>query len=247
MQPSIDQMKGISRSAIPALPIQNSQTGRLDATDIAEMLEELDTAVIVCCAEGRVEFANNAARRELLAGRPLGVDAQGLLSLAEGARAAWLPWRQALRGATQARRRQLLALHEGPHSLMVSVMPLGQQPWALVMLGRRQPAPDLAVQMLSKLYALTAAEQSVLVSLLGGQRVQDIAHERGVKLSTLRTQVCSLREKLGASRLEDLVRLAAELPPMTSVLRSPALQALRWKSDGRSHHDGQVRMHALPA
>jgi DNA-binding CsgD family transcriptional regulator len=226
MHPSTHQMTGPAPATTPALWPTDTATGRLAATDITELLEELDTAVIVCCAEGRVELANSAARRELLLGRPLALDAKGLLCLTEGAQPALFQWRAALRAAAHAQRRQLLALRDGPHSLMVSVMPLGQQaPWALVMLGRRQPAPDLAVQMLGKLYALTSAEQQVLVSLLAGQRVEAIAHERGVKLSTLRTQVSALREKLGASRLEDLVRLAAELPPMGSALRSPALAA----------------------
>jgi DNA-binding CsgD family transcriptional regulator len=105
-------------------------------------------------------------------------------------------------------------------------MPLGRQGrWALVMLGRRQPAPDLAVEMLGSLYSLTSAEQRVLVGLLAGQRVEALACERGVTVATLRSQVGSLREKLGAGRLEDLVRLAAGLPPMSSVLRSPPLWA----------------------
>jgi DNA-binding CsgD family transcriptional regulator len=226
MQPSIDNTTAFGHSTASAWQRDDATVGRLAAADMAELLEELDTAVIVCCTEGHVEFANSAARRELLLGKPLAIDAKGLLCLTEGAQAALFQLRSALRAAVHAQRRQLLALRDGAHSLMASVMPLGQQaPWALVMLGRRQPAPNLAVQMLSKLYALTNAEQQVLVGLLAGQRVEAIAQERGVKLSTLRTQVSALREKLGASRLEDLVRLAAELPPMGSALRSPALPA----------------------
>ncbi|MBI3349590.1 MAG: hypothetical protein HY020_20570 [Burkholderiales bacterium] len=206
---------------------------RLDAAEFTEMLEELDTGVIVCSAEGRLELANNAARRELLGGHPLAVDAVGWLCLAPGAQAALPQWQSALRAAALTRRRQMLALSDGPQRLMVSVMPLGQtHPWALVMLGRRQPAPDLAVEMLGSLYALTSAEQRILVGLLAGQRVEAIACERGVTIATLRSQVGSLREKLGAGRLEDLVRLAAGLPPMSSVLRSPPLRTGVMSPDG---------------
>jgi DNA-binding NarL/FixJ family response regulator len=135
-----------------------------------------------------------------------------------------------------------MALRDEEHTLMVSVMPLGQHPaWALVMLGRRQPAPDLAVEMLGKLYELTQAEQNVLIRLLAGERVEAIARTRGVKLSTLRTQVSSVRDKLGARRLEDLVRLAAELPPMSSVLRSPALRAANALAAARSADPGNAR------
>jgi DNA-binding CsgD family transcriptional regulator len=199
---------------------------RLDASEFTEILEELDTGVIVCDGSGQVALANNAARRELLGGWPLAVDSAGQLYLAEGVQAAEKQWQSALRAAALSRRRQMLALCDGPHRLMISVMPLGQQMRrALVMLGRRQPAPDLAVEMLGNLYALTAAEQQVLASLLAGQRVEALASERGVTVATLRSQVGSLREKLGAARLEDLVRLAAGLPPMTSALRSPPLCA----------------------
>jgi DNA-binding CsgD family transcriptional regulator len=197
---------------------------RLDGAELTEILEELDTGVIVCDEQGRLKMANNVARRELQRGRLLAVDASGLLNLAEGTQAALRKWQAALRAATVTRHRQMVALCDGPQRLMVSVMPLGQKTgWALVMLGRRQLAPELAVEMLGSIYELTSAEQRVLVGLLAGQRVETIADQRGVMVSTLRTQVYSLREKLGASRLEDLVRLAAGLPPMSSVLRSPPL------------------------
>jgi DNA-binding NarL/FixJ family response regulator len=249
MRESIDQMSG-SPSPAAYFHSARANTGfgatamhqwdeaaasRLDATAVAELLEELDTGVIVCSEDGRVELANNVARRELHGGQPLGVDSTGMLCLAAGAQASLLHWRAALRAAVQSRRRQLMALRDEQHTLMVSVMPLGRHPaWALVMLGRRQPAPDLAVEMLGKLYELTQAEQIVLIRLLAGERVEAIARTRGVKLSTLRTQVSSVRDKLGARRLEDLVRLAAELPPMSSVLRSPALCAANSLAAARS-------------
>ncbi|RZL37442.1 MAG: hypothetical protein EOP35_08670 [Rubrivivax sp.] len=198
--------------------------GSVAAPELAEILEELDTGVIVCTETGRLVLANNVARRELLRGRPLAVDGTGLLCLAEDAQGALRQWQSALRAAAVSRHRQMLALSDGAQRLMISVMPLGQhERWALVMLGRRQPAPNLAVAMLGNLYALTCAEQQVLAGLLAGKRVEALAAERGVAVTTLRSQVGSLREKLGADRLEDLVRLAAGLPPMSSVLRSPPL------------------------
>jgi DNA-binding CsgD family transcriptional regulator len=215
------------RSAPPpgtALSWYDMDPARLEGAEFTEILEELDTGVIVCNEEGWLKIANNVARSELRRRQLLAVDGSGLLYLTEGAQAMLRKWQAALLAATVARHRQMLALCDGTQRLMVSVMPLGQKAgWALVMLGRRQLAPDLAVEMLGSIYELTSAEQRVLVGLLAGERVETIAGQRGVMLSTLRTQVYSLREKLGASRLEDLVRLAAGLPPMSSVLRSPPL------------------------
>ncbi|MBL8315150.1 MAG: helix-turn-helix transcriptional regulator, partial [Rubrivivax sp.] len=44
--------------------------------------------------------------------------------------------------------------------------------------------------------------------------------EQGVKLSTVRTQIASVREKTGTPSIGALVRLAAGLPPMVSALRT---------------------------
>jgi DNA-binding NarL/FixJ family response regulator len=195
----------------------------VDDVGLTEILEELDTGVMVCDEEGRLKIANNAARHELRRGRLLAVQASGLLQLSEGAQAAQAKWRSALHAATAARHRQMLALSDGRQRLMVSVMPLGQRVGLALVMLRRQLAPELAVEMLGGIFELTSAEQRVLVGLLAGERVETIAGQRGVMLSTLRTQVHSLREKLGASRLEDVVRLAACLPPMSSVLRSAPL------------------------
>jgi DNA-binding CsgD family transcriptional regulator len=231
------QGQGQGQRQAPATePTVRSVQAPLGAGLMLELLEELDTPVVVCSETGRVELANSAARRELLSASPLGVDELGTLRLTAGAHACEWPWRQALRHAVSQGKRQLLALRDDANVLMVSVMPLvsganqngaGRDTgFALVMLARRQPAPALAVQMLSRLVALTSAEQGVLAGLLAGERVEAIAVRRGVKLSTLRTQVSAVREKLGAQRLEDLVRIASELPPMAGALRSPPLHSV---------------------
>jgi len=221
-------------AARPGLPAFSAQPLRLPARDdlldaplLVEVLEALDTGVIVCNAEGRVALANDPARRELQRARLLAVDGSVCLQTPTVGSPCALQWRAALRGAVLARRRQLLLLRDENCALWVSVMPVdaGGQTWALLQLGRRQPAPELAVDMLAKQCQLTPAERQVLGQLLAGQRVDEVAVARGVKLSTLRTQVVSLRAKLGADRIEDLVRIVAELPPMTGVLRCPPLVA----------------------
>ncbi len=196
----------------------------LDSTALAEVLEEIDTGVLVCSANGHIAMANDAGRRELQRGNPLAVDADGWLLLAGSNEAGSTHFRAALWTAVTTRRRQLLALHDGKQRLMVAVTPLGQlEKRALVLLGRRQPAPDLAVEMFGMLCELTHSERAVLVALIGGQRVESIARCRGVTIATVRSQVCALRAKLGVRRLEDFVRMAAVLPPIASALRTPHL------------------------
>jgi DNA-binding CsgD family transcriptional regulator len=74
--------------------------------------------------------------------------------------------------------------------------------------------------MLGIRYQLTTAECRVFTGLVQGRRVTDLAAEHGVKVSTVRSQVSSLRAKFGVGRIEDLVRIAAELPPMAPSFRS---------------------------
>jgi DNA-binding CsgD family transcriptional regulator len=89
--------------------------------------------------------------------------------------------------------------------------------------------------MLGRHYKLTTAEVAVLLALLAGQRAEDVARLRRVKLCTVRTQVASLHAKLGLSRMDDVMRLVSGLPPMTGALRSPPM---------RSHGPAPLAAHA---
>ncbi len=206
-----------ARAAAPASP------RALPTACLSGVLDELDTGVLVCDARGQVLLLNEAARRELASGGVLQMAAEGSLGVQGGA--GLLPLRRAVHAAACDGRQQLLPLRVAERTLMVVVQPLreapGDQPCAVLLLGRRQLCPDLAVQRLGRLYELTEAEKAVLSSLLAGLRVGALAKMRGVAVSTVRTQVAALRAKFGVRRVDDLTRLVAELPPMMSALRSP--------------------------
>ncbi len=199
---------------------------------LSDVLDQLDTGVLVCDANGHVVLDNEAARRELAHGHVLERDERGGLQV-DGR--PHLPLRIAIRNAALQGRWQLVAVNAesesqaATHRLMVAVQPLRSHqpllhPFAVLLLGRRSLCPVLAVPMLARLYALTPAEQNVLLSLLSGQTVEALAQARSVAVSTVRSQVASLRTKFGVRRLNDITRLVAELPPMMSVL----------------HHSGQA-------
>jgi DNA-binding CsgD family transcriptional regulator len=48
--------------------------------------------------------------------------------------------------------------------------------------------------------------------LAGGQRLEDVAQERGVRMPTLRTQLRAILDKTGTRRQADLMRLVIALP-----------------------------------
>jgi DNA-binding CsgD family transcriptional regulator len=60
--------------------------------------------------------------------------------------------------------------------------------------------------------ALTQAEETIIALLAAGFTVKEIAHGRGVKLSTVRAQMRTIFEKTGARRQVDLVRRNIRCP-----------------------------------
>ncbi len=211
-------------------PATDSVTHRvcLSADGLVGLLDELDTGVLVCDARSQPLLFNEAARRELAEGGVLVLLTDGSLEVPGGS--GLLALRQAVHAAACEHRQQLVLLRCGERTLMVAVQPLrsgpAEPPCAVLLLGRRSLCPALAMQRLGGLYDLTDAEKAVLSGLVAGQRVGTLAHERGVAVSTVRTQVASLRAKFGVRRQDDLTRLVAELPPMVSALRGgPAAAA----------------------
>lgn len=208
----------------PASAHAPAPPGTLGPACLAAVVDAIDAGAIVVDLQSRLLWANEAARRELRDGEVLHWSRDGVLDVGSAAGSAML--RGALLAAVGGRR-QLLPLRTADRLLMVAVQPLttspSASPRALLLLGRRQLAPDLLVEMLSQQYDLTAAERRVLVGLLGGRRVNALAREHGVKLSTVRTQVAAIREKLGVQRIDDITRMVAELPPMASALRTGGL------------------------
>jgi DNA-binding CsgD family transcriptional regulator len=59
----------------------------------------------------------------------------------------------------------------------------------------------------------------VLEHLCGGVRPTEIAQRQGVAVSTVRTQIGSIRAKTGATSIRELVRQVAVLPPLVGALR----------------------------
>jgi DNA-binding CsgD family transcriptional regulator len=91
-------------------------------------------------------------------------------------------------------------------------------PATLLVLGRRQLCETLTVDWFAREHGLTPAEAQVLKSLCAGLRPQEIADRHGVALSTVRTQVGSLRAKTGSTSIRVLVSQVSMMPPLVGVL-----------------------------
>lgn len=195
---------------------QARPTPGFSAPMLQALFDQIGSGLIVCDAEGRIQLANRAAQAELRSARLLH-DAGGTLqrtATADGDLA------HALRQAALRGRRSLVRLLAGGDRLHVSTLPLAGDtgPLVLVVLGRRRACSELELELLAASYGLTHAERRVLAGLMQEERPSEIAERHAVKLSTVRTQISSIRAKLGTRSVEGLLLRAAEVPAMPPVL-----------------------------
>lgn len=97
-------------------------------------------------------------------------------------------------------------------SFIITKVPLqsetGRKPGeilAFVIDPYREPA--LRPEWISMLFGITPAEAALACSLATGVTPELAAHERGVSINTVRSQIRSLYRKMGVSRQTDLVRV----------------------------------------
>lgn len=76
-------------------------------------------------------------------------------------------------------------------------------------------APDIG-DMLRQVYGLTPAEEALATALAAGRRANEIAEDRGVRMTTVRTQIRAVLDKTGCDRQSDLVRLITRLDALAS-------------------------------
>jgi len=119
-----------------------------------------------------------------------------------------------------------------PGRVSIAIIPIDSKtsdaaPATLLVLGRRQLCEALTVDWFSLEHGLTPAEAQVLKSLCAGLRPQAIADRHGVALSTVRTQVGSLRAKTGAASIRELVAQVSMMPPLVGVIGRVAADCAR--------------------
>lgn len=105
------------------------------------------------------------------------------------------------------------------------VMPVpGVEGMALIVCGSAHQPMGMLDLMLSEL-GLTPTERRLTERLVGGESLDDAAHQIGIKVTTARSYLRSVFEKTGASRQSELVSLALSLTPPTTLERPGAADA----------------------
>jgi DNA-binding CsgD family transcriptional regulator len=90
------------------------------------------------------------------------------------------------------------------------------------MLSRREICEALSVHGFARDHGLSGAERRVLDALCQGLQANEIAAVQGVAISTVRTQISSIRAKTDSASIGEVVQRLARLPPIRSSLLAEA-------------------------
>lgn len=180
------------------------------------VLDEVNHGLVLLTEEAEVTFANRVARRDCSADMPLHIEGSRLRLTRPTDRDALM---RALTAA-RAGRRTILTIASPEGDMQVGVVPVGDNgdddTVALLILGRRVQSEPLTLQFFAQTHRLTSAESSVVGALCEGLRPTQIAARSGVAISTVRTQISSIRQKTQAKSIGDIVRMIEAMPPMAS-------------------------------
>ena len=200
---------------------------------LMRILDEIDYGLMLVDGLGRVRFANHAANREC-AGAQVIEQRDGLVRMCQAADQAAL--QRALEAAGRGAR-SLLRLAPPSPLQMVAVVPLEPAVGAatLLLFGRTQVCQPISMEFFAQSYRLSNAERAVLRGLCSGLRPGQIALEAGVAVSTVRTQIGSIRAKTATRSIRDLISRVTSLPPIVPVLQRPAPRS-SWAFEGRGRH-----------
>jgi DNA-binding CsgD family transcriptional regulator len=190
-----------------ATPMGRLLARALDEVDYAIVLLDEDAEILHLNHRGRQWLQDDDTPMQQVGSRLRPGDAHDMALLHD-----------ALQGATRRGLRRLLALGGGEARQVAALVPVEPGVAALV-LGKSSVCEDLSLQCFARSHGLTPAETRVLAALGAGAKPTEIACEQGVKLSTVRTQIGAIRDKVGVQSITALLRLVASLPPMVGVLR----------------------------
>ena len=197
----------------------------LQATLLVRMLDEIDYGLVVLGADGQIMLANHPAQLELGGERFVRRRRDRLAASAARHNAKI---ETALEDVRRGRR-SLVTLAGSDGELALSFVPLNPgagsllqsagAPLILVMFGKREGGEALTLRQYGRLHGLTGAEQALLPAIIRGLSVEAIAREQCVAVSTVRTQLGSIRAKTGVDSLRTLMARLNSLPPIRPAFK----------------------------
>ena len=182
------------------------------------LVDELANGMLVISGEGKILYANLAARREMAHGAMM-KDSDGDLHLLSP---------EAGKGFQEARKkalsgfRSLVTLSAQDMNVTMSVVPLNSRPDGpceniALFLSRASVCESGILVCFARSYSLTLTEQRVLVFLCHCLSTPEIAIQMKIAVSTVRSHVRSLCIKTSCSGVRELIQRVAVLPPLSAA------------------------------
>ena len=192
---------------------------------MALVLDEIDYGMFLLDEGHKVQHANRAARNQLRCSGSLRMGG-GELHATDPKQA--VAWNAAIKAAAKQGLRRMVTVGHGDERIAVAIVPLpraqpADEARVLLLLSRRKICEDLSVHGFARSHDLTSAESQVFQALCRGLEPAQIALDSGVALSTVRTQISSIRLKAQVASIRELVHRVAQLPPLVNALRDDAV------------------------
>lgn len=207
--------------SVLANPAVRPRVARAESNDalrlVMQVLDEIDYGLVVIDASAAVRLANSAALAESTGAGAIRLTGGVLRMRLEPDQDDFI---EAL-AAAQRGFRSLLQLAASRPAQTVAVVPLseGASATTLLVFGKAKTCAPLSVAFYCRSHGLSSAERSVLEALCAGLKPGEIADRAGVALSTVRSQLGSIRHKTRTRNIRELVCRVASLPPMVPALR----------------------------
>lgn len=207
----------------PGAPVSPPMEHQSGERVLMDALDEMGHGLVLLNPAQQVSYCNHLARRELALGRWLSLRGQALVAHSQEMQ---VRLRLGVTAALRGQRRLVHLVRDG-HTLWLACIPLGRDTQGdpeqvLLSLSREQRQDNLSVLMYARQHGLSHSEEAVLCALYEGLEVSSIARKNGVAISTVRSQVKSLRQKTGVASVQMLLHVLNGLPTVLPVLRGPA-------------------------
>lgn len=175
-------------------------------------MDSLGHGVAVFDAEGRLHYANSAARSLLQ---------QLHWSSGEPASPSQLPprWTEALAKVCSKGRRELAPLPSGEPRAYAAMVPIecdGQR-LAYVIFGREELCGAVELELFALRHGMTAAEGEVLRQLCQGMPAAAIARSRHVSVATVLSQIGAIRQKTACRTVRQLLHGLSRMPQLRAA------------------------------
>ena len=184
----------------------------------ATALEALAFGLVLCDAERRIVFANSTAAA--LAAAEFG-RWRARTTIKAGTQPETLGLIELIDRATRQGERGVIRLTgQGEAAWIMGVVaPLcggeGRKVnHAVIALRASRDQPCFDEATLAGLFRLSPAQAQIALALYSGRSLEDIARDREIKISTLRTHLTEIFARSGTETQLELVRLLAMLPPL---------------------------------